>query len=73
MTPSDQQNAISIAVIQTEVSYLKSSLARSEEKLDKIMSTMDEARGGWKTLLLIGGAAGTVGGGLNWLITHWRG
>lgn len=70
---TEQQNAVSIAVIQTEVTHLKTAFARSEDKLDKIMSTMDEARGGWRTLLLIGGAAGTVGGGLSWLITHWRG
>lgn len=75
----DRDNAVSLAILETEVSYLKAGMvdlkatnAQQSAKLDAIISTMAEARGGWRTLLLIGGAAGTVGGFLSWAISHWK-
>lgn len=40
------------------------------EKMDAVLTVMSEARGGWKTLMLIGGAAGSLGAGLAWLAGH---
>ena len=34
---------------------------RIENKLDVLAETMAQAKGGWKTLLLVGGAAGAMG------------
>lgn len=34
---------------------------RIENKLDEIITSIHEAKGGWKTLMLIGGAAGAMG------------
>lgn len=80
MPMTDQNNAISIARLELEVSYLKASMvdlkatnAQQSAKLDAIINTMAEARGGWRTLLMIGGAAGTAGGFLSWTISHWKG
>lgn len=81
MSPiSDQANAIIIARLEIEVAYLKVGMAdlkatnaQQNAKLDAILGTMAEARGGWRTLLLIGGASSTVGGFLSWAITHWKG
>lgn len=36
-------------------------MARMELKLDAINDTLSQARGGWKTLLLVAGVAGTLG------------
>ena len=36
-------------------------MARMELKLDAINDTLAQAKGGWKTLLLIAGVAGTLG------------
>ena len=76
----DQNNAISIARLEMEVSYLKAGVAdlrntnaQQSAKLDAIISTMAEARGGWRTLLLIGGAASAIGSVVSWAITHWKG
>jgi len=72
-----QQNAVAIAVIQTEVEYLKTGMAelrstnaQQNEKLDRVLAQLAEARGGWRTLMLIGGAAGSIGSGLTWLVSH---
>lgn len=78
-TTAEQQNAISLAAMQVEVTYLKLAVADlrttnalQNEKLDKVLAQLAEARGGWKTLMLVGGAAGSIGGGLAWLFSHWR-
>lgn len=77
---TEQQNAITLAAVQVEVSYLKLAVADlratntlQNEKLDKVLAQLAEARGGWRTLMLIGGAAGSIGSGLTWLFSHWKG
>lgn len=51
-------------------------MRRSQEalakKLDDVLTVMSEARGGWRTLMVIGGAAGSVGAGLAWAISHFK-
>lgn len=80
LSATEQKNAVSIAVIETEVAHLKAGLVdlkvtnvQLSAKLDDIMRRMDEAKGGYRVLLLLGGAAGTVGGGIGWMLSHWRG
>jgi hypothetical protein len=80
MTPiTEQQNAITLAALQVEVSYLKVAVGDlratntlQNEKLDKVLAQLAEARGGWRTLMLIGGAAGSIGSGLTWLMSHMK-
>lgn len=78
-TQTAQQNAINLAQLQVEVSYLKLAVADlratntvQNEKLDRVLAQLSEARGGWRTLMLIGGAAGSIGGGLTWLLSHMK-
>lgn len=85
-TATAQQNAIQLAALQVEVAHLKLAVAdlratnaqqnekmdKQNEKLDKVLQQLAEARGGWRTLMLIGGAAGTLGAGLQSLLSHWR-
>lgn len=76
---TERDNAVSLAVLEIEVSHLKTGMAelkatnaQQNAKLDSIIGTMAEARGGWRTLLLIGGAAGTVGGFITWAFSHMK-
>lgn len=73
----DSQNAIDIARLQVEVKHLTEGMAEMTKavealsvKLEAISQTLTEAKGGWRMLMLIGGASGTVGAGLAWLATH---
>lgn len=57
--------------LQAEVQALRTNEERTAQALEKMAESLDaikvqlaEARGGWKTLLLVGGAAGTVGAAL---------
>jgi len=67
-----QQNAVAIAVIETEMKHLKSGMAELMDEIKAIRSQLDQARGGWRTLMLVGGAAGALGSGLSWVFSHWR-
>lgn len=81
MAPTtEQQNAIELAAMRVEVAYLKAGMAdlratstAQNEKLDQVLAQLAEARGGWRTLMLIGGAAGTLGSVITWLISTVRG
>lgn len=81
MTPTtEQQNTIALAQLQVEVAYMKAAIARLDDsnselqqKLDKVLAQLAEARGGWRTLMLIGGAAGTLGSAVTWLVSQVRG
>lgn len=52
-------------------------MERSQEalsvKLDEVLTAMHEARGGWRTVMLLGGTAATMGGAVSWFITHFKG
>lgn len=68
---------INIARLETEVTHLTASVAELKvgqadmtEKLDAVLTQLSEAKGGWKTLMLVGGAASSMGAGLTWLLNH---
>ncbi len=79
-TPIDHENAVKLAVMETEMGHMKAAFAdlkfvnaRQTEKIDQILTAMHEARGGWRTLMMVGGAAGTAGGFITWAMSHWKG
>ncbi|MES2350180.1 MAG: hypothetical protein V4641_21640 [Pseudomonadota bacterium] len=79
-TPLDHENARALAVLETEMRHMKAAMEdlkfsnqRQDTKLDTVLQTMHEARGSWRTLLLMGGAAGSLGGLVTWIFSHWRG
>ncbi|MES2352068.1 MAG: hypothetical protein V4641_31250 [Pseudomonadota bacterium] len=79
-TPIDHENAVKLAVMETEMGHMKAAFLdlkftndRQTQKIDLILSAMSEAKGGWKTLMMIGGAAGTAGGFITWVLSHWKG
>lgn len=68
---------IDIATLKVQVTHLSASVDNLKEsnaqltlKLDQVLLTLSEARGGWRTMMIVGGAASTVGAGLTWLIQH---
>lgn len=68
---------INIAKLNTEVEFLKAAVeefkagqAATDLKLDAVLTQLSEAKGGWRTLMLIGGASATMGGLMVSLISH---
>ncbi len=71
------QAHIAIAVLETKVEDQAKELERltvivehMASKLDTVASTLAEARGGWRTMMLLGGAGATFGGLLSWAFEH---
>lgn len=87
MSTTEQQNAISLAVLETEMHHVKAGVAdvkfqnaRQNEKMEEILKGMNAinqqiagARGGFKALMLMGTLTGSVGGFIGWLIANWKG
>lgn len=70
---------INIARLESEVAHLtfsiaevKASQADMAKKLDMVLRQLSEAKGGWRTLMLVGGAASTVGAGVAALLSHLK-
>lgn len=40
------------------------------EEIKGLRTAVDEAKGGWRMLLAIGGAASAAGAGVSWIIQH---
>jgi hypothetical protein len=79
-TPIDHENATRLAVMEVEWKHMKATVedlkfsnARQEATLNELLRTMHEAKGGWRVLLMMGGAAGTVGAFVTWALSHWKG
>lgn len=64
--------------LQAEVAALRRDVDRITETLDGIANTLQqvqqqlsEAKGGWRVLMLIGGASATAGAGITKLASWW--
>lgn len=52
---------IDIAILKTEVEYLKGHITEIRSDTREIKETLTQAKGGWKTLMLVAGISSTVG------------
>ena len=63
-------HAADIDHLQRDMDKLAADMAEIKKSIASINTTLSEARGGWKILLMIGGASGTAGAFLTWLGQH---
>lgn len=52
---------------------LTESVVTMSAAIQSMQLQMAEAKGGWKLLMAIGGAAASAGGLISWLVTHLTG
>lgn len=71
------QRAVELAVLKEQflalnkhVSDLESRIKTVDEKLDAVLDKLSEAKGGWRLLMAMGGAAATAGGLISWFASH---
>ena len=59
--------------LQAEVRNVKEDVAEMKKDVKGIMETLAQAKGGWKTLLLVAGIAGVMGAAVSKLVafTAW--
>ena len=53
-----------------QIDDLRKSIEDLSRKIDGISETMSEAKGGWRILMMVGGASGAIGGTLHWIISN---
>ena len=61
-------HAADIAHLQNDMDKLVESMAVMQKTLSDIDKTLSEAKGGWKMLMLLGGAGGVLGAALTQVI-----
>ena len=57
-----------VTSLQLQVSEFKQKQAQMDVKLDLVLQQLSEARGGWKVMMMFGGAAGSIGA---WVANHF--
>lgn len=62
---------VQIETLTQGLDDLRASNQQLQSKLDQVLLALSEARGGWRTLMLVGGAASSIGAGLTWLLQHF--
>jgi hypothetical protein len=79
-TEAEHQNAIVTAALTVEVAHLKLAVAdlritnaQQNAKLDELLLTLNQARGGWRVLMAVGGAGVGLASAVNYVITHYKG
>ena len=61
-----------IEALQAQVTQLHSDMREVLASLQEIRSTLDSAKGGWRTLMWVGGA-GVAAGGIIFKLLSWLG
>lgn len=73
------QAQVDIGKLETEVSHLRKDVAELKTmvqsltaNLAQVQTQLSEAKGGWRALMLMGGAASALGAAISWAIAHMR-
>lgn len=73
------EQARELATHASEIRHLQNDMDKMVEDMEEIKKaiieinkTLSEAKGGWKMLLAVGGAAGVVGSAITWVVGHWK-
>ena len=59
-----------VASLGNAVAHLTNKIDALDAKLGEVDRTLSEAKGGWRTLLWIAGAAGSIGSALTYLASY---
>lgn len=72
-------DSLQIARLEAQFSFMRATLEKLDERMEQMDARMEsmerqlaEARGGWRTLLWLGGAAATLSSAVTWAISHVR-
>lgn len=75
--PEITKDSVQIARLEERISHMnlemtsiRAELGEMDSKLDQVLKAFSEARGGWRTVMFLGGAAATAGALVSWVFTH---
>lgn len=58
--------------VETKVEVLEQTVREMHNDLRHIRSTLDQAKGGWRVMLIFAGVAASIGSIAGWLISHLK-
>ena len=56
--------------LEQQVSQLTRDVHTLKENVQAMRDLMEQSKGGWRTLVWLGGIAGTVGAAVGWVVSH---
>lgn len=62
-----------VAALQTQIAQITERQSRIDGKLDTVISELSQAKGGWRVMMLVGGAASSLGAAFTWALQHMAG
>jgi hypothetical protein len=65
------QDSVQIARLEERMKHMEGMMSTMSVQVDSLVRSVDEARGGWRTLMLVGGAAAAIGSAVTWFYDHW--
>lgn len=77
MTDDITKDSLQIARLEERMATMDRDMRAQSAKLDdmrqqleQVLAALSEAKGGWRTLMLLGGAAASAGGLISWALSH---
>lgn len=67
---TDHIDPIEYGRLLAQVHHLTTKVDKMEENVQAMRDLMEQSRGGWRTLVWLGGIAGAAGSIISWLATH---
>ncbi len=69
-----------LAVHETEIKHIQADMDKMvadmeaiKTSINQINQTLSEAKGGWRVLMMLGGAGGVLGAAITQVVQHWLG
>lgn len=67
----DEKIEISVAKLQVQVQRFEEDMSEMKGDVKAIRATLDETKGSWKMLLMVGGFAAAIGGLITKAMSVW--
>ena len=59
-----------VSSLRRDADTMAQKQTQMDQKLDLVLERLSEAKGGWRALMLLGGAGATLGGAITWFFSH---
>lgn len=58
--------------LEAHVAQLRDDVRKLQDTVNTMAAMMEQARGGWRVIALIGGVSGAVGACIAWVVQHTK-
>jgi hypothetical protein len=72
MDDQPTKDSIQIARLEAQFTFMRETLVKMDERLELMERQLAEARGGWRTLMWLGGSVAALSSAVTWAVSHVR-